>query len=369
MHRSEIQRLAFTALWVVGGLAGFAKAQAQDQVAPPDASEDSGWRITVQVENEFFIPGVNDDRYYTQGLQLHALSPLGHTPVADRTHKLPFFLESGVPYRGGFAIGQNIYTPEDLTLSEPDPRDRPYAGWLYIGGEVLTYSDKELNSLQLQVGLVGPSALGGWTQNNWHKHVSHIAEAQGWNYQLKDEVAFVLYGERRGRPTELWPVRGHANRTPGLSIDATPELNLALGTVQTSAALGGMLRIGNRLGEDFGPPRIRPAPSGSAYFASAAGASGYAFAGFEVKGVVRDIFLDGNTFQDSRRVDKRPLVAELQAGLVGHFGPFRVTYTHVWRTDEFYGQNGGAHFAALSIGWSPGVPLTRKRIADGPEPD
>lgn len=344
---------------LLAGLLSAGAAHAQT-LSPPDKPEENDWLITLQVENEVFIPGRNDDRYYTQGLQLHALTPAHHKPIADWTHRLPFFLEAEAQYRGGVAIGQNIYTPENLKLIEPDPKDRPYAGWLYVGGEVLTYSQKELNSLQLQIGMVGPTALGGWAQNNWHKHVLDIPIANGWDYQLKDEFAFVLYGERRGRPSELSPGRGHTNRTSGLSIDATPEFNFALGTVQTSVAMGGMLRIGNRLGDDFGPPRIRPAPSGSVYFAPTDGASGYAFVGLEVKGVARDIFLDGNAFRDSRSVEKRNLIGELQAGVVGHVGPLRVSYVNIWRTEEFYGQNGSSHFAAVTVGLSTKGWLSRR---------
>lgn len=349
-------------------LVGWAAALVLWSVAAPalaqDANDQDDWVATFQVENEFFIPGVNDDRYYTQGLQLNVLTPSRHSPIAEHTRKLPF-LDEDAHFRGGFVIGQNIYTPEDLTLPEPDPKDRPYAGWLYLGGEVMTYSEKRLDSLQLQVGLVGPQALGGWSQNNWHKHVNHIAEAQGWRYQLKNEVAFVVYGERRWRPIEIWPQfragqDGRGERTEGLSVDFSPAVNVALGTVQVSGGLGGTLRIGTRLGDDFGPPRIRPAPSGSSFFGPTSNFAWYAYAGTEVKGVARDIFLDGNTFQESRRVEKQPWVQEAQAGLVARIWRLRLTYAQVWRTEEFLGQRGEAHFAAVTMGFSTGL-LSRRR--------
>ncbi|WP_309090873.1 lipid A deacylase LpxR family protein [Phenylobacterium sp.] len=349
-------RAALCAAALVGAAAGPALGQ--------DANDEDDWVATLQVENEFFIPGKNDDRYYTQGLQLNVLTPSRSSPIAGRARELPF-LDPNASYRGGFVIGQNIYTPEDLTLPEPDPKDRPYAGWLYVGGEVMTYSEKRLDSLQLQVGVVGPQALGGWTQNNWHKHVNHIDEAQGWKHQLKNEVAFVLYGERRWRPIELWPrpragQDGRGERTEGLSVDFTPAANVALGTVQVSGGLGGTLRVGTHLAEDYGAPRIRPAPSGSSFFGPSNEFAWYAYAGTEVKGVARDIFLDGNTFKDSRRVDKRPWVQEFQAGVVARIWRLRVTYANVWRTEEFLGQNGDSHFAAVTVGFSTGL-LARPR--------
>ncbi len=351
-------RLALTFCAMGAALAAAAPAAAQD------ANDENDWVATLQMENEFFIPGRNDDRYYTQGLQLNVLTPSRSSPIAGRARNLPL-LDPEALFRGGFVIGQNIYTPEDLTLANPDPTDRPYAGWLYMGGEVMTYSEKQLDSLQLQVGMVGPSALGRWAQNNWHKHVNRIPEAMGWDYQLKDELAFVAYGERRWRPVELWPSfragqDGRPPRTEGLSLDFTPAVNLAAGTVQVSAGLGGTLRIGTHLDEDFGPPRIRPAPSGSSFFGPSRDFAWYAYAGTETRGVARDIFLDGNTFRDSRRVDRRPLVQEFQAGVVARVWRLRVTYANVWRTEEFRGQNGASRFGALTVGFSTAL-LARPR--------
>ena len=56
-----------------------------------------------------------------------------------------------------------------------------------------------------------------------------------------------------------------------------------------------------------------------------------------------DIFLDGNTWRDgSPSVDKRPLVGDLSAGVVVHWRGIRLAYSQVFRTEEFYGQRGGA---------------------------
>src|SRR3546814_15130441 len=57
---------------------------------------------------------------------------------------------------------------------------------------------------------------------------------------------------------------------------------------------------------------------------------------------------DLNTFSDSHSVDKRPLVADLQLGLALLFPRFRVAYTYVHRTKEFYGQDTADKFAAVT---------------------
>jgi hypothetical protein len=353
----KLAAAAFAAvLGVLAPSVGRAQAAVSDAAGTQSTNtpaEFDDWTLTLQIENEFLIPGRNDDRYYTQGIQLNLLTPSKNIPLKELLLGLgkpggAKFLDRTTNVRGSFVLGQNIYTPEDLTLLEPDPNDRPYAGWIYVGAEVLTYDDGDgkgpghLNALQLQVGTVGPRALGGWAQNNWHKHVNHIAEAQGWRHQLRNEVAFVLYGESRRR----WSLVS----SDQVGVDFIDNVNFALGTVQTSIGGGGMLRVGTRLDEDFGPPRIRPAPVGSSFFRKPDGLAWYVYAGADLKAVGRDIFLDGNTFRDSRRVDKRWVVSEMQAGAVLRYELVRLTYSHVWRSEEFLGQRGPSHFGALTIG-------------------
>ena len=50
----------------------------------------------------------------------------------------------------------------------------------------------------LSVGVVGPSALGEFTQNAWHD-VIHVPHANGWANQLHDEPGLQLSWERRYR--------------------------------------------------------------------------------------------------------------------------------------------------------------------------
>ena len=76
----------------------------------------------------------------------------------------------------------------------------------------------------------------------------------------------------------------------------------------------------------------------------------YLFAGVEGRVVARNIFLDGNTFEDSHSVDKYPLVADLQAGIAFTLGEnTRIAYTHLLRSREFREQDGTTQFGTLSV--------------------
>src|SRR3546814_4428144 len=100
-----------------------------------------------------------------------------------------------------------------------------------------------------------------------------------------------------------------------LGVDLTPHIGGALGNVYTYGAGGVTLRLGEDLPSDYGPPRLRPALPGSDYFRPSDWFGWYLFVGAEGRLMVRNIFLDGNTFEDSHSVDKYPLVFDLQAGI------------------------------------------------------
>ena len=157
-----------------------APAMAQD-TPPPDPA--ASYNLTV--ENDLFG---GTDKYYTSGFQFSWFSA-----SADPPHWLawlsniatPFFPEGGRP-RWGLALGQNIFTPDDTSTTTPDPNDRPYAGWLY-GSLILTSNtDTTLGAFELQLGVVGPAALGEQVQNNVHDALN-IGRALGWDHQLGNE--------------------------------------------------------------------------------------------------------------------------------------------------------------------------------------
>ena len=79
------------------------------------------------------------------------------------------------PYLSGRAS-----SPQRICRSgPPDPHDRPYAGWLYIGVSVLQETDLlMLENLELDAGIVGPGWLAKQVQNDFHQFIG-IARAQG----------------------------------------------------------------------------------------------------------------------------------------------------------------------------------------------
>jgi hypothetical protein len=320
---------------LLGPIVGPALAQ------PREATNRLG-AFAFKLENDLFG---GSDRYYTAGWQFSWRAPDYAPPSAVRWLTdlgLPL-LPAGTP-RWGLAFGQQIFTPERTDARNPDPRDRPYAGWLYGAITVSSFSAHSYGAMELQLGVVGPSALGEQVQNNVHDWLN-IDRALGWDAQLKDEPGVNLAW------TRLWRInRSLGDALPGgLEYGFVPGITTSVGNVETYASGGVIARIGSNLAADFGPPRIRPALAGSGYFYPAGQWGWYLFGGIEGRAIARDIFLDGNTWRDSRSVDRRPFVADftLGAALIVPWG--RLTYTHIFRTTEFEGQGETFQFGSLSL--------------------
>jgi hypothetical protein len=301
--------------------------------------------VNAQSENDLF--GNGDDRHYTNGLKFSIFYPadVQLRPVSGAAARIPFF-EPGTNLRFSLGIGQNIYTPDDITRKFPDPRDRPYAGWLYGSvGMTSEHEDGLLEILELDLGIVGPESFAEDVQTTWHEWID-TTRPEGWAHQLKNEPGIVLFYERKRR------AKPH-NFTSWLQADFTPHSGLALGNVFTYAAVGATVRIGDGLPTDFGPPRIRPSLPGSGFFDPKGRTySWYIFAGVEGRAVARNIFLDGNTFTDSASVDRKVLVGDAQLGIVVTIRQVRLAYTQIFRTREFDNQREADNFGALSLSYA-----------------
>ena len=320
---------------------------------PAALRADDGHRFSVILENDSLF--FDSDKHYTQGLRIAYLGP---DVKAGSGWNEPFDLLGGLlpvfqagekrSRRYALSFGQSFFTPSVIAADPPDPRDRPYAGWLYLGADLLQDTNQRmLEHLELQLGVVGPAALGKQVQRQWHEIIDGT-EPLGWDSQLENEPGIVLSYERK------WRLRLGGDGYTG--IDLIPELGGSLGNVFTYGEAGVMLRFGRNLLADYGPARIRPALSGTDYFNLdyLKGDFGiYGFAGAQGRAVARNIFLDGNTFQSSPSVDKEPLVADLQAGVSLFWSNWaRLDASVMYRTDEFEGQDKGDVLGIVSFGAS-----------------
>ncbi|MCW5700515.1 MAG: lipid A deacylase LpxR family protein [Rhodospirillales bacterium] len=304
--------------------------------------------FTVQWENDTLS---RTDRHYTNGIRLSWVSPKlkEQMPWAEDALRWLYPFDPGAKARIGVAVGQSIFTPGDIAAYELIEDDRPYAGWLYLGLSLHVDAKQKvfgtdvdfLDTLQLNVGIVGESSLAEQTQKFVHEAIK-VQSPNGWEHQLDNEPGFALILERKWRTPALEFV--------GLEADAIPNLAVSIGNVDTSAGAGALIRFGDSLSVDYGPPNISSNLTGREFFDRVPGNfAWYLFAGASGRFVGRNIFLDGNTFGDSHSVNKNYLVGDLQAGAAVVYQNWRLAFTYLIRSREFEHQDEADRFGALNL--------------------
>ena len=305
------------------------------------------WTVHVYVENDYFS---DTDSDYSSGVKFSLISPdLSTFAECDRLpewsheyiERLPFINnpDPAVKRKVEFSLGQDIYTPSNAIRNNPNLVARPYAGWAYFATGFQARTSEQMDTIELQLGMVGPSSFGEDTQRIMHDLLDKRAP-KGWGDQLKDEPGLVVIYEHK------WQIAPFFSRD-NFAMDAITHLGCSLGNVATYANTGFETRLGWNLPNDLGVSLIRPSCNPSV--PTGKKTSGYFFAAVNGRAVLQDIFLDGNTFVDSPSVDKKPFVADLAAGVAIFVNKVKVTWTQVYRTKEFDGQAENHDFGSLAV--------------------
>jgi len=294
-----------------------------------DQSEE-GHSLALNVEND---AAVRTDRHYTAGAHLSYWSADNAMPRWLRRFSdwLPAVGLRPAAHKFGLEIGQEIFTPENLSASELVVNDRSYAGWLYLGTSLRRrgpgWGDRPaMETVRLDLGVVGPSALAEETQA-----IAHKENPKGWHNQLDDEFGAALRYDHR----YLFSARGEN----AWGADFIPATHFSLGNVDTHFGISVLARGGFNVPNEFETPgQATPARWGA-----------YGFVGADGRVVGRNIFLDGNTFHASHHVDKEPFVADLRAGIVLILKRVEIIAAFDWRTPEFEEQSLWDAFGSATV--------------------
>ena len=316
---------------------------------PADAAD--AWTFNFYFENDLFT---NTDQQYTNGVRLSFVSPDIDSFVDDDTlpqwqRDINRYLTYFDPTTEGFGqapsrrfiftVGQEMYTPADRERRTADPNDRPYAGWLYAGFGYHTATARKMNSLEVNLGMVGPASLAHQSQDFIHD-LRGFKKFKGWDNQLHNELGVqLLFEQKQKLMYEVLNKRWQH--------DFITHTGGSFGNVKTYLNAGAEYRIGWNLPHDFGTSALRdPRFSSQNYWGV------HAFVSLDGRWVLRDIFLDGNTFQDSPSVDKKDFVADAAYGVAATYEKWKMSISHVYRTQEFDEQDGGHNFGSIAVSYS-----------------
>lgn len=317
-------------------------------------AESNPWTNTFYFENDMFN---GTDSNYTNGVKYSIISPnlSPHAPdgklprrVLEYIQKLPLIAKStpNFTHKVEFSLGQNMYTPANISETELIVDDRPYAGWTYLATAYHRKNEQSnlfqsMDTLEIQFGIVGPESLAEDCQKFVHE-VRDLTRPNGWDNQLDNEPGLAIVYEHK------WLYRPGENETFGYS--AMGHAGAALGNVYTYANAGAEFRFGWHIPKDFGVSLIRPA--GSTRLEIGPAFTLYLFGAVNGRAVAHSIFLDGNTFTDSHSVDKKHFVADLAGGLAIGYKQVMITWTEVYRTKQFHGQSDQHSYGSIALSFS-----------------
>ncbi|MDX1951100.1 MAG: lipid A deacylase LpxR family protein [Verrucomicrobiota bacterium] len=298
--------------------------------------------LSITIENDSFL---GTDRYYTHGMRMqymHRPNELPSWAVKGLSHLPNVGMEISSMRIGG-ALGQELYTPANLRARALIVNDRPYGAWMH-GSLILRRSGQlresvgVMDELELDVGVVGPEALGEETQQWWHDTVDYI-DPKGWDNQLESEPAVQLFLNRslqfRFETSDFW------------GLDIVPHGKVALGNIYVYGEVGSLFRFGYNLPREY---TISPMESFSTHpSANDADWSFYGFLGADGRVVGRNLFLDGNTFESSHSVDRELLVADFRVGGAVRYKGVEGVVSLVKRTREFKAQVNDEAFLSVTM--------------------
>jgi lipid A 3-O-deacylase len=343
--------------WRVDAQTSARPAQCLDQPDEPFFLSRYPGVINVYLENDLFA---NRDSDYTSGVKVAWISPNLGDFSTDRC--LPPWLRAANRYLTRlhpgpkdelydrrnvvFTLGQAMYTPRDRYRTDLIVEDRPYAGWLSLGFAYNARNDWQMETAEINIGMVGPAAFARHAQNFIHD-VRRIDRFLGWDNQLKNEFGIQAVYERKHKWFQN-PINS------GFDYDVITHGGLSLGNIATYANAGAEFRIGWNIPDDFGTSPIRPAGDNNAPHQSAKPfdprrAGVHLFASLDGRAIARDIFLDGNTFADSHSVKRKPFVADASVGASMSYAGWKLAYSKVFRTREFVGQASPPRFGSVSV--------------------
>ncbi len=144
----------------------------------------ASWQI--KFDNDILL-GTDGD--YSNGLYIKRAEAMSISQVSPIVYGQAVLLPGGRERLHQWSLEQRLWTPEEIMLHEAQPDDRPYAATLAIRSLMTAYHQQFSTSNWLEVGVLGPAALGETAQHHVHLWTDS-SNPNGWDHQIKNTLLF-----------------------------------------------------------------------------------------------------------------------------------------------------------------------------------
>ncbi len=297
--------LVLRALALGGWLLIASVSQASEELASRDretADMLSPPRFRMESDNDLLL---NSDNKFTNGAALQWQSRVA---MDWESLDWPEWTGFGVRFPGlqkpelykrqGFAVGQNMQTPNDLSATELIVDDVPYVGTLGVELNWIAFDDQDFFGYALNLGVIGPVSGAEVAQKFIHELIG-APRPRGWDNQVSNEPAVNFHGMRKRK-------LGRVGDPYRFSADLSISGNLGVGTAITYGEAALELRMGFRMPTGFA---FLPNPLGRSITYDASIPESRGRPSFYVSAVHREsyvphfVFIDGSLWRDSHSVN------------------------------------------------------------------
>ncbi len=188
-------------------------------------------------ENDFInVLGKGTDNEYTGGLRIdhfYTKKQVSNS-ILDR-----WMLQAGdhAVNTYGWSLMQIAFTPDDLSKTNPDVSDYPYAGGLFLVHTLHSSDPVNKYSIQTELigGIMGPYSYAAETQERIHRWI-HYQLPMGWDKQMPTGLLLNLNmtAEKSIAESGRW-------------LELSAGANARIGTMEDGANVYGLLRVGKML--------------------------------------------------------------------------------------------------------------------------
>jgi lipid A 3-O-deacylase len=243
--------------------------------------------VSLSLDNDGLL---GSDRGYTNGL----FFKFNSNSTVDIDNNSPFLLKTigqWLPLQQqtnkgwSITVGQQIWTPTDLTSLFEGENDRPYTGFLFIEANIFEFSADSANKYSLMLGAVGPDAFGESSQKSVHSLIGS-PKPMGWGRQIENQTVFNLSyeGQRLLTRSAGWFDKDYDTGLSG---------RVNVGNYQSEIALGSTIRWGNNLHESFASVGAMPGNYIDLSVLSKSHSGQFYYLSLEARYRFQDITIDG----------------------------------------------------------------------------